>query len=373
MPHPILKKTRGPSTTGPRPTARFVSPHESADEVEPASSFSSNSHVIVQSPSPESQTVRAERKATGGVKKKSQNFVASTAGRKKRPVMMRRQSSQSSAESAAKAETSYSTDSYEKSPTSSEAGHTKITTSKFQENFSPDQAPQPLKKQQSGKSQGSRPDLPRKQTRKRFELGQESAEEAAVSSGPSAGTLLSTERDQPHIQDLTPERADGVKEQRSLLKGANTSVQNTPEKTTESSSRKDKNAEQNVQSNSNSQQSHDKGKPRYVPHDRKSSPSLAPTLTAAIGQTGLRDTAGNVPLESSGSMEKGKGKANDSEEVATSSMFARRAVPPAPGTSTAASLPENPLAKSKSQLTLLLEKDRSRDTEYRPKENKRKK
>ncbi|KAM0355852.1 hypothetical protein ACHAPU_000239 [Fusarium lateritium] len=30
--HPILKKARGPSTSGPRPTARFVSPHESADE-----------------------------------------------------------------------------------------------------------------------------------------------------------------------------------------------------------------------------------------------------------------------------------------------------------------------------------------------------
>ncbi|KAF5019700.1 hypothetical protein F66182_8297 [Fusarium sp. NRRL 66182] len=30
--HPILKKARGPSSSGPRPTARFVSPHESADE-----------------------------------------------------------------------------------------------------------------------------------------------------------------------------------------------------------------------------------------------------------------------------------------------------------------------------------------------------
>ncbi|KAJ3939676.1 uncharacterized protein N0V96_010460 [Colletotrichum fioriniae] len=31
-PHPILKKHRGDSKSGPRPTARFVSPHESADE-----------------------------------------------------------------------------------------------------------------------------------------------------------------------------------------------------------------------------------------------------------------------------------------------------------------------------------------------------
>ncbi|KAH7157483.1 hypothetical protein B0J13DRAFT_520214 [Dactylonectria estremocensis] len=39
-PHPILKKARGPSSSGPRPTARFVSPHESADEGEIPSSGS---------------------------------------------------------------------------------------------------------------------------------------------------------------------------------------------------------------------------------------------------------------------------------------------------------------------------------------------
>ncbi|KAK3394267.1 hypothetical protein B0H63DRAFT_41556 [Podospora didyma] len=33
-PHPILKKTRGPSASGPRPTARFVSPPPSGDEDE---------------------------------------------------------------------------------------------------------------------------------------------------------------------------------------------------------------------------------------------------------------------------------------------------------------------------------------------------
>lgn len=38
--HPILKKARGPSSSGPRPTARFVSPHESADEDEIPSSGS---------------------------------------------------------------------------------------------------------------------------------------------------------------------------------------------------------------------------------------------------------------------------------------------------------------------------------------------
>ncbi|KAH7265072.1 uncharacterized protein BKA55DRAFT_590463 [Fusarium redolens] len=43
--HPILKKARGPSSSGPRPTARFVSPHESADEDEIPSSGSTAATV----------------------------------------------------------------------------------------------------------------------------------------------------------------------------------------------------------------------------------------------------------------------------------------------------------------------------------------
>ncbi|KAG4283935.1 hypothetical protein FPRO06_08314 [Fusarium proliferatum] len=43
--HPILKKARGPSSSGPRPTARFVSPHESADEDDIPSSGSTAATV----------------------------------------------------------------------------------------------------------------------------------------------------------------------------------------------------------------------------------------------------------------------------------------------------------------------------------------
>jgi hypothetical protein len=50
VPHPILKKSRGPSSTGPRPTARFISPHDSENEDD--NSVSPNSHVVVQPPSP---------------------------------------------------------------------------------------------------------------------------------------------------------------------------------------------------------------------------------------------------------------------------------------------------------------------------------
>ncbi|KAF4124686.1 hypothetical protein GMORB2_5352 [Geosmithia morbida] len=86
-PHPILKKPRGPSTSGSRPTARFVSPPISeADEDE--ANVSSGSTVT---PSLESRTpVMSPLKKKGSTSKK---FVASTASAKRRPAIARRTSS----------------------------------------------------------------------------------------------------------------------------------------------------------------------------------------------------------------------------------------------------------------------------------------
>ncbi|KIL91933.1 hypothetical protein FAVG1_04337 [Fusarium avenaceum] len=66
--HPILKKARGPSSSGPRPTARFVSPHESADEDEIPSSGStaataSEAPVFVAA-SPKKMTIVPPQKLT---------------------------------------------------------------------------------------------------------------------------------------------------------------------------------------------------------------------------------------------------------------------------------------------------------------------
>ncbi|APA11006.1 hypothetical protein SS1G_03292 [Sclerotinia sclerotiorum 1980 UF-70] len=98
MPPPILKKTRGPSGNGPRPTARFISPAASEDE-----SGSANKQVVVQSPPPplEQTSTIDEKIEKEKVDKKlmpapaSKKFVASAA-KKKRPVVVRRQSSQTS-------------------------------------------------------------------------------------------------------------------------------------------------------------------------------------------------------------------------------------------------------------------------------------
>ncbi|KAH6981866.1 hypothetical protein BKA56DRAFT_672660 [Ilyonectria sp. MPI-CAGE-AT-0026] len=85
-PHPILKKARGPSSSGPRPTARFVSPHESADEDEIPSSGSTAATAseapIYVAPSP-------KKKASAPTTKK---FVSVSAATRRRPVLPKRHS-----------------------------------------------------------------------------------------------------------------------------------------------------------------------------------------------------------------------------------------------------------------------------------------
>ncbi|KAI1472482.1 uncharacterized protein F4812DRAFT_464603 [Daldinia caldariorum] len=103
-PHPILKKPRGPSHSGPRPTARFVSPPGSDGEGNDSkdSELASSGSTVVNhsgdSKRSTSSTAKEEkRKATHSTpKKKTTAFVASTASRR-RPAMPRRISSQSSA------------------------------------------------------------------------------------------------------------------------------------------------------------------------------------------------------------------------------------------------------------------------------------
>ncbi|KAI2615043.1 hypothetical protein GGR54DRAFT_319368 [Hypoxylon sp. NC1633] len=104
QPHPILKKPRGPSSSGPRPTARFVSPpgsdgeDDDGKEGDLASSGSTAVNHSGDSKGSNSSTAKEDRKKTTNTtpKKKTTAFVASTASRR-RPVMPRRVSSQSSA------------------------------------------------------------------------------------------------------------------------------------------------------------------------------------------------------------------------------------------------------------------------------------
>ncbi|RYC64949.1 hypothetical protein CHU98_g1240 [Xylaria longipes] len=105
-PHPILKKPRGPSASGPRPTARFVSPPESGIDEDntkqsgtttPTTAATYGVGSKVPGGSGGLNTNEERRKGNAHkAKKKTAAFVASTSS-KRRPGMPRRSSSQSSA------------------------------------------------------------------------------------------------------------------------------------------------------------------------------------------------------------------------------------------------------------------------------------
>ncbi|KAI1199128.1 hypothetical protein F5X97DRAFT_133279 [Nemania serpens] len=101
-PHPILKKPRGPSTSGPRPTARFISPPEiEIDEGSVKKTGATTPTTTAQNNSsgdPGNPTTKEERRKGQSYKskKKAAAFVASSSSRR-RPGMPRRSSSQSSA------------------------------------------------------------------------------------------------------------------------------------------------------------------------------------------------------------------------------------------------------------------------------------
>ncbi|KAI5464526.1 hypothetical protein BGZ63DRAFT_421544 [Mariannaea sp. PMI_226] len=84
--HPILKKNRGSSSSGPKPTARFVSPVPSDNEVDIPSS-GSTAATVTEAPVYVSSSPK--KKPTPPPKK----FVVTTAAKKRRPSLPRRQSS----------------------------------------------------------------------------------------------------------------------------------------------------------------------------------------------------------------------------------------------------------------------------------------
>lgn len=101
--HPILKKPKHPSASGSRPTARFASPPESdGDDVSKDSEAASSSSTLLNSAAESkacssSKSKDEDKKSIGGTtKKKTTAFVVSSSS-KRRPAMPRRQSSQSSA------------------------------------------------------------------------------------------------------------------------------------------------------------------------------------------------------------------------------------------------------------------------------------
>jgi hypothetical protein len=371
MPPPILKKTRGPSTTGPRPTARFISPHESEDEAEPTSSGGSSSNVVVQPPSPGIKNTKVERRTSSAGKKKA-GFVATGASKKKRPVVVRRQNSQSSADSVKRTDNTQipsSQGSVQSSLARSPLGRSPPliaalaeargkppASSKFQEQFSPEYipaaAPTPRDRQESRKasksSKGSTQKSPNLKSRERKQDSKSSR------SSENRGSGERVQQPQTNAQRTSSSTASQRKIEEDELRILEGSTRQNTEQNRRSTD--DRNSNASLQRSRSGTEYDALG---IMHQDRKGSSSLASTLTPVTGTMGaaVTDTAPSTALELSPkkltAKEKGKGRAEG--EYQPEDLFAKRPVQPVG--IPAASVPVGSLARSKSQLTLLLEKD----------------
>ena len=338
--------------------------------------------MVVRPPSPASQTVNPEKKPTPASSKKKGGFVASMAARKKtRPVIARRQSSQTSQSS-----TEPSSRAVEGEQVSDPAlaeqlqdPTKRVTQSRFQENFSPS----PERSSPGAKPPRSRPEARNRRhlsPRRTSSRGRKEGVEVSREPEDRAGTGEPTgPRSHEHIQERGDPRDGSTAEEleeREMQRLPPEEAMTRPGAETTSKSHVIAPATSaGVQALHSSHGSGSNGLPNaegtgamcVLPREAKSAASLAPTLAAATGQVGLTDVGLDAPLSASGQNSPaaiGKGKGRDPEEVSRAKLFVRRPVQPvqptpAPDTT-------GPLSRSKSQLTLLLERDRANGEKAKP-------
>lgn len=263
----------------------------------------------------------------------------------KRPVVFRRKSSQSSSESLAKSmetgssgiESSLETPSpaYLKS---GDAPNKNSSESKFIENFSPaKRLPSPSRNKQ-GTSHA-----------RRLSPRQSGSSSRKGAGNTPSGPALSDRR-QPSDGDLTGKEHEAITAQRTLnpetsVDGYQPAIQESPER-----SRRD--IFQMSYKPADSKESRDVGPIRYLSSDSKSTASLAPTFTDAKGQLSASlDTDPAASNSSSRTSDKGKRRASDEQRPLKSSTRE-----PMNGNSN-----KPAFTKSKSQLELVLQRDRARN------------
>lgn len=434
---PILKKPDAPPTSGPRPSVGFASPTnsdaEADDEVEETSSISTNSHVITEPASTDSQISKPDKKG----KRKSQPFVASRGG-KKRPLMGRRTSSKSAADfktglpQSNITSPSLETQPLTETPVKGKGKEKVVTVSKFQENFSvsPEKV---LKKPKAPHSTNSKGHSKSKEHR-------ESSRESTFSDnidpttirridntnsnsngdpGPSTLRNIQTLQTASAEEDLTSAEFEELEMQKVLFKdferqkreleqaasrrqstgseqqsaGDDLDLKTSPSsrtpkiprqtaaaekietpklrsgyegslpfsetpkipRDTENDMRANEKAKLRVQPRVAEAQEHiGKASTRSQPLRSKSSTTISQNFDAATGQLdiGLSNAS---PSSKAHSTDKGKGKAK------LDNLFAKRPIPSLPSNAStlSANMPST-MARSKSQLSLLLEKDRVR-------------
>jgi hypothetical protein len=307
---------------------------------------------VVQPPSPDSQKPRTDKKAVvaSGVKKKGRLAVATVA--KKRPVITRRQGSLSSTESAAKVEAQNADQSFAETVllnfSQASLGKGK-EPSMLQEDSTPEQLRVPSSKYRPfSKSTNPKATLPRRSNRRG------SSEESAVETiafgepGPSSSSLRSTMDQKFSYKEVS----EDVELQQTFLEAAN--IRGRKPSISMAQQLLDENEGPRLLATSEIADEKDPGRMRF-----KSAASLASTLADATGQLNLSGSNTPPPQETNAQgHNEGTGKVTDD-------MFAKRPLLPAPGNETATRGPDSPLARSKSQLTLLLQSDRSRSGQKR--------
>ena len=316
----------------------------------------------MQPPSPDSQNTNKKAPVASGSKKKG-HIASTAANKKKRPVINRRQSSHSSTDSAAKveAENTNQSSAERTPPTFSEDPRRKgKAPSRFQENFSlehlaapPGKRPSPRKPSRKGKEVLNHSGLANSSIRENAEPG-------------SSSNLRSIENQQTIIraEDLTEEELEALELQHAILEQINSQNNSNTRSTTSSQRSEDLRVPQksiaSALANESSRQN--LGAIRMLPHDVKSDPKVALASAKATGQLELNDDV-TTPPQVTSTKGRDKGKGRDPDELRQAELFAKRPVPPILSTATTPVPAADSLARSKSQLTLLLEKDRARSTD----------
>lgn len=380
MPPPILKKSRGPSSTGPRPTARFISPHTSEEEdaVETSPTTSLGAHVVVRPPTPPtpvSQVPKEEEKAEMSTRsrKKSHGFVATTTTNKRRPGVSRRLNSDLAAGEYESVSNSSHKDICKSLPEKVNEGHG-LGISKNQLDFHEHTSPSPealLSAKTSRKTRSG------KNGHARLSPRQNSAPKRDLEHGSTMSQTQHVLQDE--VENTDRPRPTG-KKQDCLSKGDSIDKE-SPARAHENflsigepESRPAVSSQPSASRDSGSTLRSDKVV-RHRPTERhlsknldgKSSISVAPTYTTATGETDQRDKLGPETTEHQGTSAWGKDEERSSGRLEQASLFAKRPVQPAKSASalfaSTTHQSNSSMSRSKSQLTLLLERDRAKEKE----------
>lgn len=387
--HPILKKPRGPSSSGPRPTARFVDVPDSEDENAQQSSSSQQSGSGSGSGSGASQSDSSKNRTTGRTTPRSRSpvkgskkpaptgkkFVASKVAGKRRPVMPRRQSSQSSTGSVGSDKNS-DTSSRDGSSSGRNRNEREVVAS-FEEDEEDDFLSMPTKAGQStAKPAASRTSpqlggrvLAPKRTPSPLSQEQSTGRIKAKTPGPSAkalGKQPASKLGSVHTSPAQLNNSLGISGAAAVATLASVDAASSPNKRREISAKSD-----SKETSSGQQQPHVAATPAVA---------TAPQMARTKSTESKRLSSGPIPaanfkspsvvgmskLAVTGGFDFETPQARpldddmpplgaDQPDLQKSSVLDSRFTPTQPSHT-----PSLPLGRSKSQLTLLLERDKAR-------------